>query len=179
MLPAQIPVLTHPLVTLRPFENRDADLVLEAGTDVLIPLITTVPTTGEHDDALASITRQNDRLRRGLGYSFAIADSATDGAVGQIGLWTSEIRSGRTTIGYWIAERHRRQGYAAAALRTLTDWALTHDGMHRVQLHIEPHNTASRGVALACGFEREGLLRAWQDIGGERRDLEVYSVVRY
>ena len=41
----------------------------------------------------------------------------------------------------------------------------------RLELAIEPWNTGSLRVAGAAGFRREGLMRRWQEIGGERRDL--------
>ncbi|GMA38022.1 GNAT family N-acetyltransferase [Mobilicoccus caccae] len=178
MLPEHIPTLAGPVVTLRPFAERDAPLIRAVADDPLIPLITTVPTSSDPQDALDFIIRQNDRVRRGLGYSFAIADTTSDEAVGQIGLWTVGISSGRSTAGYWVATHHRRRGYLRAALSTLTTWAMGLGEIHRLQLHIEPWNEASWRAAEACGYEREGLLRSWQQIGAERRDVYVYSVIR-
>lgn len=163
---------------LRAFAPRDARLVASVADDPLIPLITTVPASGSSADIRAYLERQHDRLRTGQGYSFAVADAMTDEAVGQIGLWTSEIAAGRATTGYWIGEAHRRQGYGAAALAALTDWAFSLPGVERVQLHVEPWNEASWRTAERCGYEREGLLRAWQRVGEDRRDMFVYSVVR-
>lgn len=178
MLPDHVPRLRRPPVTLRAFEPRDAALVAAVADDPLIPLITTVPTTGRHADALAYVERQHERLRTGQGYSFAVADAGTDEAVGQIGLWTSDIRAGRATTGYWIAEPHRRRGYGHAALEALTEWAFTLDEVARLQLHVEPANEASWRTAERCGYQREGLLRSWERVGAERRDMYVYSVVR-
>lgn len=177
-MPPDQPTLRHPRVTLRPFTDADVPLVIEAGADPHIPLITTVVTGGDRDDALAFIARQNDRPRRGLGYSFAVTDTATGEAVGQIGLWTSEIATGRASTGYWVVARHRGHGYARAALEAVTEWAWTFPGIHRLQLFVEPWNEASWRTAESCGFEREGLLRSWQQIGQERRDLYVYARLR-
>lgn len=49
--------------------------------------------------------------------------------------------------------------------------------VHRVQLYVEPWNESSWRVAEACGYVREGLLRSWQQVGSERKDMFVYSVV--
>lgn len=122
MLPTAIPRLARPTVVLRPFEGRDAGMVASVAADPLIPLITTVPAHGSEDDVAAYLQRQHDRLRDGVGYSFAVATPDTDETVGQIGLWTREIDRGRACIGYWIAPRFRRRGYATSALTAVTEW---------------------------------------------------------
>jgi hypothetical protein len=48
-----MPRLNDESVVLRPFEDRDAEMVMTVASDPLIPLITTVPTSGTHNDALA------------------------------------------------------------------------------------------------------------------------------
>jgi RimJ/RimL family protein N-acetyltransferase len=178
VLPQELPRLERPPVTLRAFEPRDAGLVVSVADDALIPLVTTVPTSGRVVDALAYLDRQHQRLRAGEGYSFAIAESTTDDAVGQIGLWTRDIDAGRMTTGYWIAPAHRCRGYAGAALAAVTDWALGLDEVARVELYVEPWNEGSWRAAERCGYRREGLLHSWQLVGTERKDMYVYGAVR-
>lgn len=162
-------------VRLRPFNDGDAPLIIAASHDPLIPMITSVRSSSSTEDALAFIHRQHDRLPTGIGYSFAIATTEADVAVGQIGLWTRHISEGRVSTGYWITEAHRGRGLALAALATLTDWAFTFPEVARLELHVEPENDASWRTAQSCGFDREGLLRSWQRVGAERRDMFVYS----
>lgn len=178
MLPTQLPVLTREPVRLRAFRERDVDLVLSVARDPLIPFITTVPTTGRCEDALAYLARQHERLSSGTGFSFAIADAADDEAVGQIGLWTHDYRHGRASIGYWVATRHRRRGYATLALDVISRWGLTLDGIARLELYVEPRNEGSWKAADRVGYQREGLLRSWQTVGEERRDMYMYSLLK-
>ena len=177
-LPDHVPTLPGGLVVLRAFRDEDLHVVVDAASDPLIPLVTTVPSSGSPADARAYIERQRDRLGEGEGYSFAVASGTTGRAVGQIGLWTRDLAHGRASVGYWIAAGHRHRGYAAAALSALTAWAMTLQEVQRLQLFVEPRNEASWRTAEACGFEREGLLRSWQQVGAERRAMYVYSVVR-
>ena len=177
MLPNQLPRLIAPPVELRAFEPRDAPTVVAAGADPLIPLITTVPANGTPAQVTAYLERQHERLVSGAGYSFAVADLTHGGAVGQIGLWTHDIEAGRASVGYWIAPAHRRCGYARAALGAVTEWAVGIAEIRRVQLFVEPWNEGSWRAAEACGYQREGLLRAWERVGDEHRDMYVYSVV--
>ncbi|MBO1765586.1 GNAT family protein [Allobranchiibius sp. GilTou38] len=177
VLPSAIPRLAHPPVTLRAFERRDAPLIASVADDPLIPLITTVPASGTDRDVAAYVDRQHDRLAQGAGYSFAVANHNTDDAVGQIGLWTSTVCTGRASTGYWIAPQFRRRGYARAALRCVTNWAMGLDAVARLELYVEPWNEGSWRAAEACGYAREGLLRSWQQVGDERKDMYVYSVI--
>lgn len=177
MLPRVMPVLPHAAVVLRAFEERDVSLVQSVADDAVIPLITTVPRDATPTAALAYIERQHDRLRSAAGYSFAIADARTGQAVGQIGLWLHSIHDGRASTGYWIASQYRRRGYLGAALSALTAWALSLEEVHRLELYVEPWNEGSWRAAESCGFMREGLLRSWQRVGTERRDMYIYSVL--
>ena len=170
-----MPTLSAGGFVLRAFEFGDVPLVQEASADPFIPLITTVPATGSAGEARAFITRQHGRSATGAGYSFAIAEHDTDRAVGQIGLWRDNIRHGRASIGYWILASQRRRGIAALALRAITEWGLGLPEVARLELYIEPWNTGSWRTAELVGYQREGLLRGWQEIDGTRRDMFMYS----
>jgi RimJ/RimL family protein N-acetyltransferase len=172
-----MPVLSRSPVVLRAFTEADVGLVQSVADDPLIPLITTVPTSGSRADALAFIDRQHDRLASGAGYSFAIADETTGEPVGQIGLWLRDLADGRASTGYWIAPGRRRRGYVVAALDAISRWGLSLDGVHRIELHVEPWNEGSWRAAERVGYVREGLLRSFRQIGAERRDLYLYSLL--
>lgn len=177
MLPNEMPVLSLGPIRLRPFRETDAGTVMSVAADPLIPLITTVPVSGHRTDAHAFIKRQQERLPSGIGYSFAIAEAAGDQAVGQIGLWLHDYRHGRASIGYWLTPQHRGHGYASAALRALTRWAWTLPDLARLELYVEPWNESSWRTAERADFQREGLLRSWQPVGNERRDMYMYSLL--
>lgn len=175
MLPPAVPTLRGRRVTLRPFRDDDAPLVQAVADDPLIPLITTVPSSGTFEDALAYIARQHDRLPTGTGYSFAIAQASTDEPIGHIGLWLADIRHGRASTGYWMAAPYRGRGFMADALQVLTAWALSLEDIRRLELYVEPWNEGSWRSAESCGFQREGLLRSWEEVGGQRKDMFMYS----
>jgi [ribosomal protein S5]-alanine N-acetyltransferase len=170
-----VPALEAGPFRLRPFMLGDLDVVREASADPLIPLITTVPAAFTQDEGRRYIERQWSRAEQGTGYSFAIADAVTDRAVGQAGLWLSSVSEGRASVGYWVAESGRGRRAAAFAVRALVCWG--HQARHipRLELYVEPWNTASIRTAERAGFQREGLLRGWQEVGGERKDMFMYG----
>lgn len=177
LTPLQLPTLRGKQVRLRPFKPSDAPLIQAASADQLIPLITSVPTSAAHDEALAFIDRQHDRLTSRAGYSFAITDAETDQAVGQIGLWLHDLKDNRANVGYWVAQEFRRRGYAADALATIVTWALGKPEIDRLELYVEPWNEGSWRTAENIGFQREGLLRQWQKVGSDRKDMFMYSLL--
>ena len=168
----------HGPVVLREFADEDAHLAVELGDDPYIPLIGSLPAHPTAQQALEWIHRQRRRFAEGAGLSFAIADAESNDAVGAIGLSLQNLPAGRATAGYAVAAAHRGRGIASSALKALTTFAWTIPALHRVELYIEPWNNASVHVAEVCGYQREGLLRSHQEIGGNRRDMLLYATTR-
>ena len=171
------PVTCGP-VALREFSDLDVAMVMEMSTDPYVPLIGSLPGDASQQEAHEYIDRQRGRLAEGTGYSFAVADADTDQAVGTIGLWLRQLAEGRATAGYFVSPSARGRGVAAAALTALTSFAWTVPGLHRIELHIEPWNTGSIKTAERAGYQREGLMRGHQEIGGQRRDMLLYATLR-
>ena len=106
-------------IVLRPFHRGDLELVAEFAADPYVPLIGTIPTPYTPAEGLAYLDRQHQRLADGTGWSFAIAELATDRAVGGAGLWLHDDAS--ATAGYAVAASARGRGIATAALTALTN----------------------------------------------------------
>jgi len=66
---------------------------------------------------------------------------------------------------------------ATRAVRLLSRWAIGDLGMERISLLTFPGNVASEGVAQAAGYTREGVLRAYLEVRGERRDTTIWSFI--
>ena len=171
------PVAYGPVV-LREFSSADLSMIQEMSTDPYVPLIGTLPPNASRQEAQAYLDRQRGRLPEGTGFSFAIAEAATGRGLGGIGLWLAGLDHGRATAGYSLTPSARGRGVAAAALTALTMFAWTIPALHRIELYIEPWNAGSIKTAERAGFEREGLLRSHQEIGGLRRDMLLYAAIR-
>ncbi len=147
-------------------------------TDPYVTLFGGLPLNATPDQARAWVEENRSRWGTGKGFSFAIADAATGQGVGQIGFWLDELRYGRASAGYGVAPSARGRGLAADALVAVTAFAWTIPDLHRMQLFIEPWNAASVRTAERAGYEREGLLRGYMEIGGRRCDMLVFSALR-
>jgi RimJ/RimL family protein N-acetyltransferase len=168
----------HGTVVLREFRDEDVAVGLELSTDPYVPLVSTLPPRATPEQAQDWVERNRGRWATGKGFSFAIADATTGQGLGQIGLWVDELEHGRASAGYFVAPSARGRGVAAQALTALTGFAWTIPGLHRMQLFIEPWNTASVRTAEHAGYEPEGLLRGYMEIGGRRRDMIVFAALR-
>lgn len=153
-------------------------MLMDLSTDPYVPTVGSLPGNAGREDALAYIARQAARLDTGAGYSFCVADDATDEALGTAGLHLIAIVAGRATAGYSVAPRSRGRGVAGQAVTALTRFAWSIPQLHRIELYIEPWNAASIRTAEVAGYEREGLLRSHQEINGKRVDVLLYATTR-
>jgi RimJ/RimL family protein N-acetyltransferase len=78
-------------------------------------------------------------------------------------------------MSYWTFPAFRGRGLASRAAQLASAYAFAELGVERIELHIEVDNMASRRVARKAGFSEEGILRSPALIGGQRRDMVVYS----
>jgi RimJ/RimL family protein N-acetyltransferase len=69
---------------------------------------------------------------------------------------------------------HRGRGVATAAVDLMSARAFA-DGWHRLELHIDPDNAASRRVAEKAGYAFEGVLRSYEVLKDARVDVAMYA----
>ena len=70
----------------------------------------------------------------------------------------AHLPEGRAEAGYAVAPSARGRGIAASALQALTAFAWTIPELHRIELYIEPVNSASLRTAAGASYNEEGLL---------------------
>ena len=93
-----------------------------------------------------------------FGYTIGTGDeSAGPGnAIGACGL---HFRSdpGVAEIGYWVRSDRTGTGVATAAARALTQVALGLSEVHRIEIHCDADNGASRAVAAKAGYRLDRI----------------------
>ncbi len=77
---------------------------------------------------------------------------------------------------YSVFEGYARHGYMTKAVEELIHIAFSRLRLHRLEASIQPNNRASRSLAKACEFRKEGLTKAFLKKGGEWRDHERWAV---
>ncbi|MDM7458136.1 MAG: GNAT family protein [Paracoccus sp. (in: a-proteobacteria)] len=117
--------------------------------------------------------------RAGTGFPFFIARRSDGVLLGAVTL--DNIRRGpaqSATIGYWIGQRHARQGYMREALGVLVHYAFTTLDLSRIEAACLPENAASRGVLEQSGFKYEGVAQSYLQIDGRWRNHVLYANLR-
>ena len=122
--------------------------------------------------ARAHVERVGVPWERVEAYS-TICDDGSDEYLGEVAL-RLEDRS-IANLEYWLLPESRGRALATRAVRLVSTWAFEELGIARLQLWTEPENLASQRVAERSGFQREGLLRSNDEIGGRRVDSVLYA----
>jgi ribosomal-protein-alanine N-acetyltransferase len=164
-------------IRLRLKRDGDLDAVVAACQDPEIPRWTRVPEPYGEAEARAWFEEQDGKRERGEGLELLIADAGDDRVLGSIGLTDVEWDERRADIGYWVAREPRGRGVATRAVRLLARWAFEALPLERLGIVAAVGNTASEGVAERAGFRREGVLRSFVVIKGQRRDMVSFSLL--
>ncbi|MEV4345133.1 GNAT family N-acetyltransferase [Actinoplanes sp. NPDC049596] len=161
---------------LRAFRPEDAEALAEGYNDpVSQRFLTVVPAPFTVAHAETFIAERIGELFAEGGAFYAVADLETDELLGGVGFDKVVPSRGQAEIGYWVGPWARGRGVATAAVRTLSAHALRH-GLQRLELLTHWDNPASQRVALAAGFQREGVRRGAQPArDGVRDDMLAFA----
>ena len=169
-------------VGLRPIKRSDVAAwreVRSRNDDWLRPWEATAPPTevGMLPTYSQMVARLRAEARAGRCLPFAIT---LDGVfVGQ--LTVAGITHGSASmahLGYWIDQRVAGRGITPTAVALAIDHCFIGLGLHRVEIHIRPENSASLRVVEKLGLRYEGVRRAYLHIDGDWRDHMTYVVTR-
>jgi ribosomal-protein-alanine N-acetyltransferase len=177
--PIEFPVegLSDGVVRLRLIVDADVPAIVEAVQDPEIPRWTTVPRRYGDQDARQFQRTAAAGLAAGTDLPVLIVDAENGQLLGAVGVHGLDPATSRCHAGYWVTAPARRRGVASRALSLLCGYVFEQLGVQRIELWIDPQNLASVRVAEKVGFRREGLLRSFMEIGGERRDMLMYSLL--
>jgi len=170
--------LADDVVRLRGMTVADARVVNQACADTEIIRFTCFAQPSDMSDTRAWIESQPTLRLRGQALDFAIVPVGGVVMIGSIGISSIELEDRRARIGYWIGPRSRGRGFASAALRLLSSWAIGPPlELARLELVIDAENIASRRVAEHAGYELDGILRSYMRVKGRRWDVALYSLI--
>jgi RimJ/RimL family protein N-acetyltransferase len=170
--------LSDGVLTLRSPEPGDIDGFAEQEAD---PLTLAVGYTGAAPPR-AMMRRMLNRARLdhlvGPSAYFAMTDAASGAFAGTIRLRPSGPPN-IGAVGYAVHPRFRGRGFAARALRLLSDWAFGQAGFARLELGARIDNSASQRAAAAAGFVADGIWQARQrNPDGTFSDEARYALIK-
>ena len=111
-------------------------------------------------------------------YSFLIFKTDDKTLLGGINI--GNVRRGvsqSASLGYWIGEKHSRNGYMKEALMLLIPSLFIDLRLNRIEAATLEENIASKNLLKKIGFKKEGVLRKYLKINGTWRDHILYGLL--
>lgn len=174
--------IVSPRLVLRCHQPSDA-AALKAAIDESLPdLAPWLPWTRSEPQSLSArveaLRQHRGRFDLGQEFVYGIFDREESRVIGGC---SAHVRGeAAREIGYWIATRHRRAGFATEAAGALVRVAFEIDGVERVEIHGDADNAASARVAEKLGFTCEGTLRRrLLRSDGEMGDDRVWTLLEH
>ena len=158
---------------VRLMQSSDAAALARHGNNPNIAVNTSLPSPMTLDAAQQWI---KTRLEQSSRLFCAIE---VDGVIGAISLiFQPEPKRHSAEIGLWLAEEYWNKGIATEAVRALTEYGFTEQGLTRIFAHVFEWNLASMRVLEKCGYKREGWLRQSTIKDGKAVDEALYAKLR-
>ncbi|CAN5606838.1 GNAT family protein [soil metagenome] len=164
-------------IRLRLLREDDFGRLVELANEPQVARFTTMPPPHTDAEARSWFNASAAGLRAGTDLHPLIVDADSGDLLGGCGIARRAGDERIWGIGYWVAAAYRGNGHAARAVRLISPFAFTTLAIDRLELLAEEVNPASIRTAENCGFTREGILRAYLEIAGERRDMVSYSLL--
>jgi ribosomal-protein-alanine N-acetyltransferase len=138
------------------------------------------------DEAFAGISQARKQIEAwARGYEewrvirWGIVHRGTDTVIGTCGYYGFHRWHGRASLGYELARPYWRQGIMTEALAAIIGFGFREVGLNRVQAVLMPGNVASVKLLEKLGFQREGVLRQYENWGEKGYvDLFIFSLLR-
>ena len=117
-------------------------------------------------------------LYRSRGEKFQWIVLVDEDAAGWITLVVSNWEHGLAEVGYALSSSYQRRGVMVEALADLLDEIFHRTTLERIEARCAVDNRASQKVLERVGFQREGRLRGYFKLRGQRVDNYLYAVLQ-
>ena len=163
---------------LRPLEERDMPAYVAGinDTDVGGPAGYRWPMS--LDQARAWLERQQDAVRRGDAFFFAVCELGDDRFIGTT--WLKEVNwvDGNAELAIYMDRDHIGAGWGTEAQRTLLAFGFGTLGLERVWLTVDLDNARAIRSYEKVGFQREGVMRRSRRVLGGMTDAVFMAILR-
>lgn len=124
------------------------------------------------------LKRYQHDARLDVAYAFFVFRNEDDALLG--GCTLSNVRRGvvqSCALGYWVGERHARQGYMFDAVQALIPFIFGTLGLHRIEAACLIDNGPSRKLLAKLGFREEGKALRYLQINGAWQDHLLFALL--
>lgn len=168
------------IVGLRRFRASDIPLLFAAVTESISELSSAMTWCQDGysmEKSAAFVSSCHIRWHDGDEYTFVIFDAKDRRLLGSVGINHINRTHGFGNLGYWVRSTRTNRGFASAAVRLASRFALKDLGLHRLEMVVSAANVPSQRVAQKAGAKFEGLLRKRIMLQGKLHDAALYSLI--
>jgi ribosomal-protein-alanine N-acetyltransferase len=180
--PAEVPTLSHGLITLRPLNESDIPEIFESCQDPIIPKFTRVPfdyTMAHAEFFIREKTPKSLAEKTELAFAIELGNGVDKKFAGVISFHSMDLPDLVAELGYWIRSDVRGKGIGTSAARMLANFGFESMGFERIEALVDVENLASRKLLLSAGFSLEGILRKKsRRYDGSQIDMALFSAIR-
>jgi ribosomal-protein-alanine N-acetyltransferase len=139
------------------------------------------------DDVFTDVSQAREQIEtwavmyeRRRSVRWGIVHREKDVLIGTCGFYGFHTLHKRAGIGYELARPFWRQGIMTEALAAILAFGFTQVGLNRVEAVVMPENEASLRLLSGLGFQKEGVLRQYENWGEAKGlvDVLMFSLLR-
>lgn len=163
---------------LRQMTLSDAPALHRLRSDKAVMQYINRPLTQTVEEAEGWVNVILDNVTRNEGITWAICLKEAPGEhVGNIGIWRIDKANHRGEVGYMLDPLLQGKGIMYEALQKVVDFGFREIGLHSLEGHIDPRNSASAALLKKAGFVQEAYFRENCLHNGAFSDSAVYSLL--
>ena len=153
------PMIQGERVWLRPLEERDMPAYAAGINDTEVGIPAGYRWPMSVDLARAWLERQQDSVKRGDAFLFAVCELGDDRFIGTT--WLKEVSwvDGSAELAIYMDHDHIGAGWGTDAVRTLLRFGFVSLGLGRIWLTVDADNARAIRSYEKVGFRREGVMR--------------------
>lgn len=170
--------LSEARVELRPATPADAPLLAAWRTEPSVRRFQPLSQVPLAQMRAELAHQRSGDLDRGCGDKFQWIVVADGRPAGWITVVVSNWEHGLAEIGYALSSAYQRQGLMARAIHLLLADLFLRTGIERIEARCAVGNKPSQKILERLGFRREGRLRGYFILNGERVDNYLYAILR-
>ncbi|HXS98559.1 MAG TPA: GNAT family protein [Candidatus Limnocylindrales bacterium] len=169
-----------PGLTLRQFTLPDAEAVFAAADrdrEYLRVWLPWVDQTHSAEDSRRFIRGAQAQFEAALGPNCGIWSAGA--LAGSVGCHTIDWSNRKCSIGYWVSADMQGRGIVTRSVAAMLDYLFEDLQLHRVLIECGTENLKSCAVPQRLGFQREGVARQAEWVGGRWVDLVQWAMLRW
>ncbi|AIL64657.1 Spermidine N(1)-acetyltransferase [Rickettsiales bacterium Ac37b] len=128
-------------------------------------------------EAEVELNYWKDLFRHKRSIYWAIAKKKNNTLIGTCGFNSINYTHARAEVSYDLCRKEWGQGIMTRVVQAVCDFAFTSLNINRVQATVAHDNIASIKVLTKLGFQREGDLRQYGILHGQKKDFYMYGLL--